>query len=718
MKKKVYGIILAASILATAILLYGRISTEAQADTVEIVADFDQFSELADQEGMPRSQIFSELRSAGIGAVALKEDSLFSLKQEGAAIEYDLVKTIKGRVMWQADYGKAAVAYLESEAAGAYDLVARTADSALFQRLVEGVSARYDAEFFRAFDEADVHTLVLKGTREDLYYSESLVYKNVHSKNAKRPRELISSVLEDVGLGYDPEKVSDLKTAEVNILLRPSTYHRYNSPIVDAYFDACQQLDATPTAIVFTGGEVLGYDSEKGMYPKALYERLKASGIPVGMVESTVQRGFTEQRGLEQLARDLNFEIVRVFPVIEYIQERYHYLGYYKGPKEIENTIYRAVTERNIRMIYMRPFKSDKFTYYTDMDDYKEMMERLSVRLSAHGIRFGPPVAMPYHSPSVYLLIVSLLGVLVLGIITLRLVFDISDRVEWMLLGVGILGIAGLNILAPNRSIELFAFVTAIVFPTFAAVFALEMIRDLLTAKRVFTLRNILARATGGLVSVFFIVLVGGLYVGAIMSRSDYLVEMNYYRGVKLSLLLPMVAFVIAYMIKLGYKRSAADIEGQARFTGDVKALLNQQVKVYYALIALLFAGIIFIYLARSGHETNLEALNIELIFRNFLEDHVLARPRTKEILVAFPALSAAFYFACRGYRKVLFPFLLAAMIGLTSVVNTFCHSRSPIYLSVARSLYGIAFSVIIGAVVILVLEGLNRLYVKHSRKN
>ena len=48
------------------------------------------------------------------------------------------------------------------------------------------------------------------------------------------------------------------------------------------------------------------------------------------MVEAADQLGFSEQRGIDTLAKDLDYNVVRVFPMIEYIQQRYNTLAIMK----------------------------------------------------------------------------------------------------------------------------------------------------------------------------------------------------------------------------------------------------------------------------------------------------------------------------------------------------------------------------------------------------
>lgn len=710
MKKKIYLAVMLISIIATGILLFNRIGVERASKSVEILADFEEFAIMAKQQGIPEIDMFTMLREAGVTGVALKEETLFNMVLEGKALEYRLAKNVLSDLDWKDKYGRSAIHHIETTASG-YDLVVRTYDQSLFDMLKANVTARYDADFYTFFDE-EINTIVFKGAVDDVYFSEDERYRDYNSKSVKVPKKDVSSMIEDMGVGFDESKIQLIKEAGLSVNLRPSNYHKFNTNIVDAYFKDVEKYGEMPNVLIFNGSDILSYTKEKGIYQHALYERLKELDLPIGLVEASDQLGFIDQNGIKALTRDLEYNVVRIFPVIEYIQQRYNYLGYYEGGKEIENTMYRAITERNIRVIYFRPFKSSKLTYFTDLEEYKRTFEGLEKRLEAHNITIGSASVIPYNHISIYLVILSAFGLLILGLVILKLVFDISDKFEWVLLGVGGLGIIGLNFVAPNTSIDIFAFSAANIFATLAVIFLIEFIKDLLLSNKVFTLKGIIGKSILGLSLLVLISFVGGLYVSAMMSRTDYLIEVSYFRGVKASLMLPMVAFVVIYLIKLGYRRNVRELEETTYFMEDIKRFVTLDVKMYYLMLAAALAGVLYIYLARSGHSTNIEVLNIELIFRNWLENVFIARPRTKEIFIAYPALFAAFYFAARGYNKILFPFMLAAVTGITSIINTFCHARTPVYLSTSRTLISFGFGVVIGILVIFLLELCNRIYV------
>ena len=102
---------------------------------------------------------------------------------------------------------------------------------------------------------------------------------------------------------------------------------------------------------------------------------------------------------------------------------------------------------------------------------------------------------------------------------------------------------------------------------------------------------------------------------------------------------------------------------------------------------------------------------------RNVLEEHLLARPRTKEFLVAFPGIMLAVYCAVRRLPFWTALFGLAGTIGLTSVCNTFMHIRTPLYLGFVRTGYSLVLGAVLGAVYIVCLELLCRLWGRVERK-
>jgi len=138
---------------------------------------------------------------------------------------------------------------------------------------------------------------------------------------------------------------------------------------------------------------------------------------------------------------------------------------------------------------------------------------------------------------------------------------------------------------------------------------------------------------------------------------------------------------------------------------------LNKDIKIYYGIIVGIIGAAAYVYISRTGHETNVQPSRIEMITRNFMEYVLLARPRTKEFLIAFPAIFAAVYAASKKSEFFTGIFMLAAAIGTSSVINTFSHLRTPIYLSLARTVIALGFGIVIGIIAVIIIDIIYKIY-------
>lgn len=83
----------------------------------------------------------------------------------------------------------------------------------------------------------------------------------------------------------------------------------------------------------------------------------------------------------------------------------------------------------------------------------------------------------------------------------------------------------------------------------------------------------------------------------------------------------------------------------------------------------------------------------------------------------AFPAVIMLVYTSIRRFKLWPIMFGLASVIGMTSVVNTFMHIRTPLYLGYYRTAYAILFGIVIGVIGIAIFEGGHKLYKKLERQ-
>ena len=99
--------------------------------------------------------------------------------------------------------------------------------------------------------------------------------------------------------------------------------------------------------------------------------------------------------------------------------------------------------------------------------------------------------------------------------------------------------------------------------------------------------------------------------------------------------------------------------------------LLNKELKYWHVLLLIVLAGVGLFYISRTGNSGSVS--DMELAFRQWLENTLYVRPRTKEFLIGFPFFILALYVMGinRKWGSIL---LVPGVIGFLSIMNTFTH--------------------------------------------
>ena len=359
---------------------------------------------------------------------------------------------------------------------------------------------------------------------------------------------------------------------------------------------------------------------------------------------------------------------------------RYGALGY-SGAEEIENLLYRAVTDRNIRVIWLTPF-TDAGTgeVVTDAAVYEDVLVGLAPRLARQGLTLvGGFSLLPEYEPNAALSILTAFGAVCAGLLLLGAFFTVELRswAKFVIPAAALILCAGAYLVLHSLFVPLFAFGASVVYPCLALWYMTTRLAEL----RHGALRHDVGAFLGILASGVGICLAGGLTVGALQSGTDYLLAVSNFRGVKLSQLVSLAFAVYAVL----------------RFLCPPKEILSGK------KFALILAALLLIcgggyYILRTG---NAQVSVFEQRFRNALEQLLIARPRTKEFLVAWPCLAIAAMLIFKDKRRWSWPFAILTSTGFASCVNTFCHSRAPLWLSLARTLLGFLIGAAVGCVLI-----------------
>lgn len=705
-------IILAVTVLVGVFVIGGRWRVEAANKTYDVVLDYDELAWMAEQSDHDVAWWLEEFRDMGVTKVGLIEENLTTLMENSplnvTAAVMDRVARDAG---WRDNYPAEFVRGIEQRGYDRFDVIVEIANSGDFDTvafLTQAVEERFPADsYFCTVPSADEAYIYLDGVVSDALYDDVSKYNNTNYKGFTERSDMVSSKLMYVSLGLLPEKVERVQAAGMEVVPRTMSYSghndaRYAAAVVRGY----EKYGITPDYIIVGGEAVIGFDS--GVEYALNY--LRDNDITIGLIETNIQRENIMQTGVLEEAIATGYNTVRVFSMWDYLQYRYGYYGY-EGAEEIVNALYRAVVERNIRVIYFKSVKhtDDSHIYITDPEVYRDMFRMLNERLEAHGISMGRASVMGnYQVPALAMLALGL-GAGVGGALLPDTFLPMKRKWTLALAGLAAVCVTGAWRVLPNTFRLLASFASAVVFACLAAAFFLMAAKQ--TGEKLdrnASLGKILPRSILILAVAVLISLAGAMMTAAPLSSTDFMLELGIFRGVKAAQLLPLAFFCLLYVSYYGL--FDGDRKENRLTPRDIVSALRWNIPIWGVVVlgAVYLAG--KYYLARTGHETNVTVSDIELIFRNDLEYLMLARPRTKEFLVAFPGIMLAVYCAVRRLPFWTALFGLAGTIGLASVCNTFMHIRTPLYLGFVRTGYSLLLGAVIGVIFILCFEGLLRL--------
>lgn len=719
-------LVIAIFFVASCVPVARRAMVEKQDKTYDVVLDYDELAMMAEQSDMSLEEWLKMFRDMGISKVGLTEESIITLME-------DTDLDITGRMMdevtkeagWREDLPADFVKKIEDFGFDKYDILVEADGSEAKDFLKEGIHKRFAKERYVEFEEQDAagkFYVLVNGASDEALYTDNYKYMNSKKGGFIERTDIVSSKIMYISLGLLPEKVKALQDAGMQIVPRTLAYNGWNDEnYAKAVIAGYEKYGISPSYIIAGGEAVIGYDDG----PEFASDYITKNNISIGLIENTTQLQNIMQYGVEEAAVASDFNTVRVFTVWNYIQYRYTYYGY-SGAEEIENTLFRAVTERNIRLIYFKPFKylKDNHTYVTNPEEYRAMFENLDARLAEHGFSFGQASVQKTLGASKALQMCTGLGAALAAVLLLALVLPVKKRGVVVLSALAVLAVLGAYVVMPNTAVLITSFASAVTFACLSVTFVTAMARFAseeapagIAGKdgEEAPLSKVLLYAALTLAAAVCISLAGGMMTASPLCSTPYMLEISIFRGVKLAQLLPIAFFALAYLAYFGFGNRKQHI-GQLELL-DIKDFCELKISIFMCM-ALGAVGLVGLYyIMRTGHDSSIEVSSAEMLFRNYLENHLLARPRTKEFLFAFPAVMMMVYCSSRRLKLLTLFFGLCSVVGLTSVVNTFMHIRTPLYLGFARTGYSLILGLAAGIIGIIVLDLLVKLYRKYFKE-
>ncbi|WP_127581163.1 DUF5693 family protein [Paenibacillus koleovorans] len=616
-----------------------RIQTERSTKNVELVFDYRDLLEASQYKPNPAdylNQQLTRLKNVGVGTMSVYEASLEELKYSRSI-----------QVFTQNEYSAMTGKPIVPNENFTYLLFTSNAAREKLQPLIENVYRKRLNVEVRSWSYNNQNGLII-----------TLPYEEANTKPLPPDPITLDKLHNQLGFQI---------LARLSNRLQPFSAEEFESTLKTL-------SDYGVKRIVFDGVAVTGYDEEpEDSHVKEVAHLMVKYGMGTGAIErlKAPQRGFTVQ-----FVDRLQGNAVRVFPLFD--------TEVNLKPDVIADKLVLAVKDRDIRLLFINT-KSAKDTEKGFMNDYMDnIIESLEgpkgavERIEGFGYKLGEAHAfVEYGKAIAWLKVFVLIGAVALIAITVGYFFPLLVT---LLFAVGVVGVLGLYGLSASIALQAAAFGAAVCAPTWATLHAIRSIQaKAATNPRIGTAIVVFLRTT---VMTF----VGIAYVVALLSGLSYYLVLEQFRGVALLHLLPIV-FVGLYVLLFNGETGIRGVVKRAR------TLLAMKISILWIVLAGVVLGGLWYYLSRTGNEG--QASNVEKMFRALLEEKMGVRPRTKEFLFAHPLFIVGAYLLMR-YRFAAFAFI-GAVMGQLSLVDTFAHLHTPIYISALRVMYGVIVGIVVG---------------------
>ncbi|MBM7557296.1 DUF5693 family protein [Halanaerobacter jeridensis] len=401
------------------------------------------------------------------------------------------------------------------------------------------------------------------------------------------------------------------------------------------------------TTIIFSGQEVVGYADNLIQTAKKLEEL----DLKLGLIEPFL----APQRGAKELAAQMSYQALRVHSIKQRELEQL-------GVQAAVNRYFKAVQQRNVRLLYLKPFANEVQT--------SQFITSLQEKLSE--ANYDLAVAQPFEKAKDYQqLKVGL--ILLLLLLTCLYLKEFNTKLAVISLVSGLSLILIFYLLAWSALIVLVSLLIAVIVPWLEYIYLLSTIRER-SLKEVYLT----------FLAITLISITAGLVITALLFDNSYLLQIKEFRGVKVAFALPLLLGAGYY---LGQESKTKDIKEEIEIFLAEPVSWRQLLLLSSALVLGVF------YLGRTGNQFFIGVSSIEVLIRKYLAEFFVVRPRFKSFLIGHPLLLLGLF---RGPKKYYQWLLLGGLIGQINIINTLVHLHMPLKISLLRVVIGVAMQLAI----------------------
>lgn len=476
-----------------------------------------------------------------------------------------------------------------------------------------------------------------------------------------------NKVVEGVGVGFDQELMQTVAAADLDIVAQVRDWRNPS----DASFKILRaDLTAIPNLAL-----VMMNDKQVPGYPKHLESFsyvMQELQVPLGIVE------FSKQHGLEQLGLAMDKNVIRVHTISNEEMSRFEgeIPALNKGEKEALDRWQLAARERNLRGLLVRFFDVSEPNY--SLTRNLAYLDSLVNRLQGDGFEIGADY-QPLQMHSVPVAVRAMIGLGVAAgvyLLAYALMMPVLGLIGAILLAIGWL--AGLFV-APVLAMKAMALIGVMTFPSLAG---LTFLREGAPT---------IPKAIGRWLAMSAVSFIGAIFTIGILSDTVFMLKLQSFIGVKVAHIVPLL--VVLFGLYLWLRKDPI---------GELRRIANKTVEYRWTLLFGVLAVAMVIYVSRTGN-TTAQLSDSEMGLRQGLTDLLGVRPRSKEFLIGYP-LTLLYLVFSKG-RDRFWPLVIAAMIGQVSLVNTYAHLHTPLFISLERSFNGLWLGLLIGLVLVLAVK-------------
>lgn len=417
-------------------------------------------------------------------------------------------------------------------------------------------------------------------------------------------------------------------------------------------------------------------EKEGAEHYERLSEIISDNGMTLVVTENPNQLSNEKPFGYGKIFDENNTRVLRSYETYDASHaDPTNYMFRYQ--QYLNSTIDRNIRFITVSQIHLSYTGYDKLNEYTlkAAETYINKVQELGYTVNGETAKFDYDVNLtPINAVAAAIMVL-------LAYVMLCTVFGIDKKKLFVIFAILALCAFGVTFVMPESLQALYSTAWAVVIPCFGMTAVFAFLKNTDGKIGVIPAAIITPLLAAAVMSI------GGIVMSSLLSGIDYYINNDIFRGIKLSLFLPLVYAVVAFYFMF--------MKGKRSLVGDIKAIAMSDIKVYWIAIAAVIGVVGLIYIKRSGNVNTISS--IESAMRNFITDTFAARPRTKEFLIGYPCLVLLVYYL-KKTNLSLIQIILAAggAIVTASISNSFCH----VFTDAATIYMRVVNGVLIGAIV------------------